>query len=118
MYRFEGLVFFYRFHEQHPFFENSGTQLKAWQKTMTRAAERPFVSCKHGKAKRAKTRKKQANSADIGIFLRTGSRTPVRGQQTTPDGSGTGSGLIRAHAGRHPPPPPPPPGRGRPRARA
>ena len=92
MYKFEGLLFIV-FMNSTFFFDNAGTQLKAWQKTMPRIAERPFASCKHGKTKRAKTRKKQANSADIGILF-ADRLADTRGQQTTPDGSGAGSGFI------------------------
>ena len=91
MYKFEivrRLAFFIVFMNSTLFFENTGTRLRAWQKTMPRDAEGPFASCKHGKAKRAKTRTKQANSADIGIFADRLADT--RGQQTTPNGSGAG----------------------------
>ena len=79
--KFEGLLKL--FHEQHFCFSKTranGLRLKAWQKPMPRDAERPFVSCKHGKAKRAKTRKKQANSADMGAVC-----GPARGHLRTAD---------------------------------
>ena len=71
MYKFVGLLF-------HRFMNS--TFVSKRQKTMPRDAERPFASCKHGKAKRAKTRKKQANSADIGTFC-----GPARGHPRTAD---------------------------------
>ena len=76
MYKFEGLLF-YRFHEQHLFFDNAGTQLKAWQKTMPRIAERPLLLASMARQNVRKQGKSRPTPRTLAFCLRTGSRTPA-----------------------------------------